>query len=258
MFLKIKNLVHHVNIIGEKNENSIVLIHSLGTDSHIWDYQIDKLIKNHQLVLIDIRGHGLTETDNSFFSIDDLANDVILITKQIGIDKFSIAGVSIGGLIAQRIAETNPSHINSITLIDTCLQPDSEFFWKNRSEDIRKNGLKHLIDDIYSRWITKDFICKPEGVGMLNMLKITSSDGYAGCCYALAQEKINTLEKPNIPTLVFVGENDTVYPIEKANMIAKAWRGELIILKNAAHIPNIEKHEEINSKMIGFLNKNRC
>jgi 3-oxoadipate enol-lactonase len=98
VFIKSGNLTLNVDIQGPNNAPVLVLLHSLGTNNHIWDYQIPVLSKHFKIIRTDIRGHGLSDIDNNGFTIDDLAQDVFNIVNELGVIKFSIAGVSIKGL----------------------------------------------------------------------------------------------------------------------------------------------------------------
>lgn len=253
MFLKSGELIFHVDIQGPSGAPTIILLHSLETNFHIWYSMIPTLINDYRVLRIDMRGHGLTETGKESFYIADLAKDVLNIVDYLGVDSFIVTGVSIGGLIAQHLADTVSERLLSMILIDTYLAPPSLPFWSDMSEDIRNHGLGYRAEEIFNRWLTPSFRDTPAAIGMKQMLRCTSDEGYAGCAWALSQIKQQLPMGQQIPTLVMVGEYDTVATPEAAEKMAIMRGGKFVLLKNAAHIPIFEKTEVILSEMVNFL-----
>jgi len=254
MFIKPKEIVIHVDIVGDVNAPVVVLLHSLGTNLHIWDEQVNVLKENYRVLSIDMRGHGLSELSGEPFTIEDLANDVLSVIDYFNIKTFSVAGVSIGGLVAQHLADNVPGILNSVILVDTYLAPASKEFWVSLAKNIRIEGLNPYVEEIFNRWVTARFREMPAAIGMKQMLYRTSPEGYAGCADALG--KINPDKKciTGLPVLVIVGEEDVVATPAAARQLAEARNGELKILNNASHIPLLEKADEINTEVLRFLN----
>ncbi|MDR0218434.1 MAG: alpha/beta fold hydrolase [Enterobacteriaceae bacterium] len=256
MFMKSGELILHVNLQGSSSAPVLVLLHSLGTNLHLWDPLISTLAKNYRVLRLDMRGHGLSEVGPTPFLIEDLSKDVLDVVNYFGIDVFSVAGVSIGGLIAQHLADSVPDRLLSMVLIDTYLAPASPSIWSTMANDIFNRGLEHRIQDIFSRWVTPKFRDTPSGRGMKQMLCRTSAEGYARCAEALSQLKLEQPKNKKVPVLVLVGENDLVATPAAAQELAIARGGKLVILRNAAHIPILEKSDEILEEMVNFLAKN--
>lgn len=77
MFIRPLKLTQHVDVQGNENAPVLVLLHSLGTDFHLWDLQMPRLTERYRVIRLDIRGHGLSAVDALEFSMSDLADDVI-------------------------------------------------------------------------------------------------------------------------------------------------------------------------------------
>ncbi|PHM44970.1 hypothetical protein Xmau_01174 [Xenorhabdus mauleonii] len=88
------------------------------------------------------------------------------------------------------------------------------------------------------------------------MLCRTSAKGYAKCAEALSQITPGQPKNKKTPVLVLVGENDIVATPTAAQEMATARGGKLVVLRDAAHIPIIEKSDEILGEMMRFLAKN--
>ncbi|CAM3815673.1 alpha/beta fold hydrolase [Rahnella victoriana] len=255
MFVKCNDLIMHVDLQGPTDAPVLVLLHSLGTNFHIWDAQVPALTRHYRVLRLDMRGHGLSETGQAPFSLEDLADDVLRIADYFDISTFSVAGVSIGGLIAQHIADTAPQRLRSMVLIDTYLAPASSSFWRTMADNIRQNGLDSLAPEIFGRWVTAEFRDTPAALGMKQMLNRTSDEGYAKCADVLSQIEPKQPRNTQVPLRVLVGEHDMVATPAAAQEMATARHGELVVLRNAAHIPLFEKSGEILGEMLCFLAK---
>ncbi|PTW62026.1 3-oxoadipate enol-lactonase [Breoghania corrubedonensis] len=253
MFVKTDDLTFHVDLQGPDGAPTLVLLHSLGTSLHLWDPQLAALKRRYRLLRLDMRGHGLSEAGSSPFSLDDLAHDVLKITGKLGIGDFSVAGVSIGGMIAQRLADLAPDRLLSMILVDTSLITASPQAWIERAREVRERGLDHMVEGIVSRWVTPAFLDTVEADGLRQMLRRTSIEGFAGCAEALAGADLRQPENTRVPTLVLVGDTDVSTPLAACRELAEARRGRLIQLSSAAHIPNFEQPRVLAAAMEDFL-----
>ncbi|PHM72159.1 hydrolase [Xenorhabdus kozodoii] len=217
---------------------------------------VSSLTQDYRVLRLDMRGHGLSEVGQVPFLIEDLAKDVLRVADYFGIDVFSVAGVPIGGVIAQHLADSVPERLVSMVLIDTYLAPATQSIWSTMADDIRKRGLDHRIQEIFSRWVTPEFRDTPSAIGMKQMLCRTPAEGYAGCAEALSQVKPRQPKNKKVPVLVLVGEDDIVATPAAAQEMAIARSGKLVVLRDAAHIPIFEKSDEILEEMMNFLAKN--
>lgn len=142
MFIRPLKLTQHVDVQGPENATTLILLHSLGTDLHLWDLQMPRLTERYRVVRLDIRGHGLSAVNALPFSMSDLADDVISVLDHLKINTFYVAGVSIGGTIAQWIGFKLPERVLGMVIIDTSLvnaAPPS--VWRARAEDVFQHGL---------------------------------------------------------------------------------------------------------------------
>jgi 3-oxoadipate enol-lactonase len=89
------------------------------------------------------------------------------------------------------------------------------------------------------------------------MILSTNPAGYAGCCHAISQlDLTERLSAIAIPTLIVVGEEDQGTPVAASRAINEQIKGsQLAIIKAAAHLSNMERPEEFNRIITGFLAK---
>ena len=88
---------------------ALVFINSLGTDLRMWDDVVALLPAGWSNLRMDKRGHGLSSTAPQGYGIPELAEDVLAAMDHIGLARAVIVGCSIGGLIAQGLADGSVS-----------------------------------------------------------------------------------------------------------------------------------------------------
>ena len=86
------------------------------------------------------------------------------------------------------------------------------------------------------------------------MVRNTPIEGYIACCQAIAKLNLtDRLPGITIPTLVVVGADDPATTVEMAKIIHQRIPLGLVILKDAAHLSNLEQGDAFNEAVLGFL-----
>lgn len=248
MFCFLENRLTHVQLTGDASAPPLVLLHSLGTSSHVWDMQTRHLAASHFVIRPDFRGHGLSGIDDEPLTIERLADDVLAILDSLSLASFSLAGISIGGLVAQAIAARAADRVRTLALFDSTLWSPLPDLWLNRAAKIRAHGLEAVVDEVFARWLPPDALGTPESAGLMAMLRQTSPEGYAAGCDALAKADCRaTAARISAPTTVAVGTLDLATPPAAAETLAKAIAGaRLEQIEGAAHIPLFSHAATVN------------
>jgi 3-oxoadipate enol-lactonase/4-carboxymuconolactone decarboxylase len=256
MFIKINDLAIHVLEDGPPNAAPLILLHSLGTNAHIFDPQIPALARSFRVIRPDLRGHGFTTTTPGPYTTKQLAADLAALLAALKIPgKFHLGGVSLGGLVAQQFAIDNPDRLASLILIDTALAIPPAQSWIDRAAKVRAEGIGVIADAVIARWVTPDFLGAPETAGLRAMLTRTPVEGYAAGCEAVAAADFSESAKTiTAPTLVIVGAQDAATPVAAAQAIADTIPGaSLIVIENAAHIPTVQQQAAVTDAIVNFL-----
>jgi len=104
---------------GGKGGLPVVLVHSLaGTSAH-WARQLEHLRATQRALAFDLRGHGASDPPrNRDFSLSALAGDIAAVVDALGIQRFVLAGHSLGGGAALSYAGAHPDRLAALLLLD--------------------------------------------------------------------------------------------------------------------------------------------
>lgn len=247
---------HHV-IGGPGDAPPLVLCNSLGTTLEMWEPQLPALAERFRVIRYDRRGHGRSPVPPAPYTIDDLGSDVLGLLDELGLDRVSFCGLSIGGAVGMWLAAAAPQRIDRLVLCCTkpAFPPPEQ--WRERAAAVRADGLEAIADVTMARWFTPDLhAARPELVARLRaMLVATPVEGYAGCCEALAATDLRPrLGAIQAPTLVITGEHDPVAPPSSGDELAAAIPGaNHVVVAGAAHIANAEQPQSFTRTIMEHL-----
>jgi 3-oxoadipate enol-lactonase/4-carboxymuconolactone decarboxylase len=255
MFISTRNLNVHVRIDGPAAAPPVMLLHSLGTCAEVWGPQAAELARSFRVIRPDMRGHGLTEATSGAYSMDLLADDVAALFEALGLGQAHLGGISIGGMIAQHFAARHPQRVASLMLVDTAMVIPPAALWRDRIAQVQAGGIASIADAVLARWLTPSSTSLPAAKSLRSMLMGTSPEGYAGAAAAIADADLTEATRTlRHPTLVLVGREDMATPVASAQALHQAIAGSsLSIIENAAHIPTIERPEQVTEALRHFL-----
>ena len=205
------------------------------------------------------RGHGGTASTPGPYDFDLLADDLLALLVAVGVDRCTLVGLSMGGMLAQVAALKQPEAFTGLVLADTTSRygPEVSAFWANRVAVALTSGLSSIAETTPSRWFTAGFADRnPELVARYQaMVRSTDPEGYAGCCAAIPEIDVtDRLSAITIPTAVIVGADDPSTTVDHADRIHRAiWRSSLHVIPDAARLFNVEQPEAFTAVLLDFL-----
>jgi 3-oxoadipate enol-lactonase len=239
----------------------VTLSHSLATTLAMWDPQMKDLTARYRVLRYDTRGHGGTDAPGGAYTLDQLAEDARALLRALGIARTHWVGLSMGGMIGQALALKAPELLASLALCDTSsrVPPEARPTWDERIRVAETQGMGPHVEPTLGRWFTPAFREKrPEVVERVRaMIRGTNPVGYVGCCHAIAAlDLTDRLGAIKVPTLILVGEEDPGTPVAASEAIRDRIPGsELVVLKSASHLSNIEQAEAFTRALTAFLSR---
>jgi 3-oxoadipate enol-lactonase len=257
MKIKANGINIHYSLEGPPSAPVITLSHSLAANFTMWEPQMELLKGRYRVLRYDTRGHGGSDIPEGPYSVEQLAEDVRALLQVLEIKQTHFMGLSMGGMIAQVFALNYPSMLRSLILCDTTSQVPQEAkpIWAQRLMIAQAKGMEPHVEPTIERWFTERFRSSPVVDRVRAMIRATHPRGFIGCGRAIMEFNLTErLAAIRVPTLIVVGEEDSGTPVSTAQAIHEQIKGSnLVILKSAAHLSNIEQAQAFNKAVIFFL-----
>jgi 3-oxoadipate enol-lactonase len=239
----------HYELSGPAGAPVVALSCGLGTELSMWEPQARRLAQRLRVLRYDLRGHGRSPVPEGPYSIADLGGDLLALLDRLEIERASLVGLSIGGMTSIWVAAHAPERVARLVVCCSSAYLDPEGTYRERARAVRAHGLEPLADAALQRWFTDDFrAARPDLMErMRGTLVSIATEGYAGCCEALADMDLRgVLADVRAPTLVISGRDDPATPPEHGRAIAAgiaAARFEVV--PDAAHLANLQQPEVV-------------
>jgi 3-oxoadipate enol-lactonase len=248
--------VHHV-VEGPAGGRPVVLSGSLGTTLRMWDPQAVALAATRTVVRYDTRGHGRSPAPPPPYTLADLGADLIALLDRCGLERASLCGVSLGGMVSMWVAAHAPRRVDRLVLCSTSAFMGPPEAWAERAAIVRREGTGAVAETVLGRWFTPPFAAaRPEVVaGIRADLEATPPEGYAACCEVVGGMDLRTdLGSIRAPTLVIGAEDDPSTPPEHVRAVAAGIPGaRLVELQQGAHLVNLETPDVVTGLILEHL-----
>ncbi|MGV1795234.1 alpha/beta fold hydrolase [Rhizobium sp. A37_96] len=252
------NIALHYRLEGAGSE-PLICIHGVGGSLDAWEGVARFLHDDFRILRMDLRGHGLSTKVRGRYEIDDFVNDVLALADEAGFSSFNLAGYSLGGLIAQRMALLRPERVRRLCLLSTVANRNSEERVRvlERLDALKTSERGAHFDASAARWFSDAF--RRANPALMTRLR----DQYASNdaeCYAAAYRVLaetdfgGLLDQIASPTLIATGEGDQGSNPRMARSMHEAIPGSsLTILRGLRHSVLIEAPETVGGLLSGFI-----
>ncbi len=237
----------------------LVCIHGVGSYLEAWSGVVERLKDSFTILTFDLRGHGQSSRVKGRYEIDDFVNEALALADKAGFSSFNLAGFSLGGLIAQRLALTHLDRLRKLVLLSTVAgrTPEERIRVLERLAALRAGTPADHHNASLSRWLTEKFqAANPEVIAMLRQRDAENDpECYAAAYRVLAETDFGGfLDQIRCPTLIATGEDDAGSNPRMAHYMHERIPGStLSILPGLRHSILIEAPETVANLMRGFL-----
>lgn len=254
-FLEIddKKLFYQVTGAGDP----LVLLHGVACDSRYWRDLPEYLSKKYAVVAYDLRGHGQSFAPASGYSYRDHVNDLKSLLHELGHQKVTLVGHSLGGAIAVKFALQQPEHVKAMVLAAPHVVGYNDYTgWPNvyrtaRSIDIDQARIQWEGFRLFSR-LTKG---SPERELFLECLRDFPgkiwTDPQAG--RYVDESDLKLLDNLTMPLLVLCGREDLDFlPLAKL-VNARLTNGSSYEIPDCGHMIHLERPDIFKRELAAFL-----
>ena len=247
----------HFTDTGPQDRATLVLVHGFSASLHTWDAWKTALELDYRVITLDLPGHGLTRAeDPSQAHIERFTDVVHEVTQDLGVDRFTLAGNSMGGNTAWSYALRYPETLEGLILVAASGWPeeagegdDSPFIFTLLSNPIARTIMKDLDMTSFTRsglessytdqaFVTDELVERYVALSRAPGHRETLLAIMAGDRVPATEEAVSAIQ---VPTLVMWGRDDNLVPVSGAQKFADAIEGaQLIIYDNIGHLPQEE------------------
>jgi len=250
------DITQFYRLSGPDDRPVVILSHSLGQDHAMFDAQADALSGQFRVLRYDTRGHGASGVTPGDYTIDQLGGDVLALVDALGIDRFAIAGVSLGGMIAIWLATHAPERVTAAVIANSSARAEAERM-ETRRTTVLASGMRAVADAVMGRFFSPRMLADapPVVAESRRTLLATSPVGYAGCCAAIRDmDQTAALSTIRCPVLVINGNLDISLPWQgHGDRIARGISGARVVRLPAAHLSNLEMPRSFSAALLHFL-----
>ncbi|MDO6694301.1 alpha/beta hydrolase [Aliiglaciecola sp. 3_MG-2023] len=267
-FIDIGGMQIHLRDEGPKNDPlPIVLLHGTSSSLHTWEGWTQALASQRRVIRFDLPGFGLTGPHaQNDYSIEQYSQTVIDIMDSLGIERFVLAGNSLGGYISWATAVFYPQRVEKLILVDASGYPYQSASVPLAFTISQQPLLKLLVGDMLPRSLVvksvKNVYGDPSKVTpelVERYYQLTTREGNRQALAArFAQtqpsELINRISEIKQPTLIMWGQEDRLIPVDLGRRFQEEIENsELVIFATLGHVPHEEDPESTVKSVIDFL-----
>jgi 3-oxoadipate enol-lactonase len=241
----------------------LLFLHGLTFDTRMWTDQVAALSKKYRCISLDSRGHGRSPTSDSEYSLEQFAEDVRGVLSKLGIEQAHVAGLSMGGMVAMRLALAYPEVVCSLMLLDTSADPqDAEGAsqYETMAQIIKEQGPEAVMQAVIPIMFSPAFIQEqPQKLEAFKeqFRKIDGEGIYRAMLAVTRRRDIRQdIKDIGVPTLIIVGEQDLATPVDEAESIHRQIAGSrLEKIAGAGHMAPLEQPEKVTALLEDFLSQ---
>ena len=252
----------HVHVIDRGVGDALLFLHAFPFQAAMWDYQIDAFEGSHRCLAIDMPGFGgsAPPRDEPTATMKRWADLVAATLDRLDVAEVTVVGCSMGGYLAMALLRHHPARVAKLVLADTRALSDDGPGVARRTDtqqQIRSGSeLVSLAKSLVESQLSAGSMARTDLVSYVHALADgATAEGWIAALDAMKtrSDSMLVLRQAQVPALVIVGELDRITPIADARSLRLLLKGELVVVPNVGHLPNIEDPIAFNEALASFL-----
>lgn len=275
--------VHYADLPGNirlayidegKGSETIIMIHGLGSYAQAWKRNITELSKKYRVIAVDLPGYGKSSKAPHSGLMTFYAGVISDFIQQLKLGQVNLAGHSMGGQISMVLALEHPELVKRLILVDPAGFEAFHAGQRDWFKDVMTPNLVRLTSlDAIETNLAANFYRMPDEARFMIEDRIAWRDASDFDAYCLAVSRsvagmvdepvLGKLDKLNVPTLIFFGENDLLIPNRYLNpgftkKIAESGAekikgSKLVMVPHCGHFMMFEKPDVFNTETSNFI-----
>ena len=252
---------------------SLVLLHALGESALDWQWALPELARTHRVYAPDLSGFGYSAKPSADYSPAFFTRFVGDYLDALELEHATVIGNSLGGLIALRLALSEPARVTALGLVDSA-GLGREVTYALRLPTLPGYGEATTIwgktpfGAAQRTWLRVPLLfARPERVPTEwseEQSRLAQLPGFTEAVIAALRAQVNfegqrevlldQLPQLQMPTLIIWGASDRIFPKSQAQeAIGRLKQGSLEIIPDCGHLPHIERPDDFLAALGPFL-----
>ena len=246
---------------GDSDRPAVILIHGLGLNQYMWQYQVEVLKEKYFVISYDLFGHGESKTLNSEPSLTIFSRQLKDLLKFLKLKRVAVIGFSVGGMIARHFAQLYPTSLTALAILNSphlrSEQAQADVY--NRWVQVSEAGPIATVDAAIERWFTPAY--RKNSSDMIEVVRnwiLQNNKKTYSRNYRVLVDGVSEVigKKSNIlcPTLVVTANEDFGNGPKMGVAIANEFpNSKLIVLEGLRHMALFERPDKMNICLKTFL-----
>ena len=241
----------HLSVLEAGTGEPIIFVHGVVTTSNIFPKYVGAYSPDFRGIAVDLRGYGDSEKPATGYSIPQFSKDLIKLADVLQIKKAVWVGVSMGGMILQRLALDHPERVRALVLVSTT---DGAMIL---DKDIPTIGASREYQEVSRNMIVESF---PAGTQsktyqpLLDRIPTWNGTVIREALTSMSQFDVHgQLTRISVPTLIMVGAKDDVATTAIAKGIQAQIAGAKLVVFNTGHFMMAEDPDRFRTVLGDFL-----
>lgn len=251
-----------IHYVEEGQGTPVVFAHGFVMDHTMFAAQFEDLPEEFRCIAWDMRGHGASDCPPGPWRMQDLVDDLVAFIEGTEVFPCHLVGMSIGGMMAVRVALQRPELVRSLVMIDSSADvedPEKVPQYQAFAQVIAAEGVSDDLSEATTPlfYAAKFMASDPEAIAIhkrrsQGMPRAVFVEGL----HALIERDsvVDRLGEIRCPVLAIHGEQDVAIPMEQAEKVASGVRnGRLVRVPEAGHTTPMEAPDDVNRALAEFL-----
>ena len=251
----------------------LLLLHALGESAFDWRWVLPDLASTHRVYAPDLPGFGESAKPLGDYSPSFFARFVAAFLDALEVERAAVVGNSLGGLVALRLALSEPSRVEALGLVDSA-GLGREVNYALRHPTLPGQGElaiawgKTPLGATGRAWLRVPLLfARPECVPaewLEEQQRLTQLPGFLEAVVSALRAHIDLrgqrevllekLPQLQMPTLIIWGSSDQIFPESQAKeAVSRLERGTLELVPECGHLPHIERPDDFLAALNPFL-----
>lgn len=250
-------------VIKESEQNiPILLLHELGGSIESWQWIDSELKGCFKRIIVDMPGSGKSPLLGERMSLDEIADSLIELLDDLGIETINLAGVAYGAIVASYVAGRFPDRITAVMLIaiGSSISETVAEYVRNRADEVEEKGMDLVVDYSLKSSFPAGFSDSNPKVFQTYRQLFTENLPFHYAVISRAISDAGTILTDHIRnircrTVVVGGKHDPTFTPEVLREVGYLLNPPVapVVLEQAGHFPQIQAPKDLARLMVSFF-----